>query len=413
MDKIISPKFGIQYLYILLMLSFTFQIAGELPIVRRHYIFWLVGFGFALHYASKYFSRPATSAIIAYLFFVWFNFLTRDVYFSKVMNCVEETICFIIPITMLYYLYSKNDKPLFYWVLVVFSFFLIESSIVSFWADNLFPGILRLESNKESALANEAIIGPFRRIGLSSYSLPHALPVIIPGLVYLIKQSKIKVKIPWIIVLIAALVLVYVSGSTTAFLLGGLVLVLSILVSANNRGASKSIIFITVLIIPFVFSQELQLWIIRLLQSYVPDDSLFTRKLFDMEYSILYGDTEGTVGNRTLLYQQSFDGFFSSPIIGTNGNIGGHAALLDRLATLGIVGILPLLYFLYYQVKFTIKNISKEKRAFYYLGLAAGLVMMSVKSMFGWEMWFCVLVMLPGILWWSNNDVTTKDYIKK
>lgn len=410
MEKTIYPKIGLQYLYILLMVSFTFQLSSQLPIVRRHYIFWIVGFGFAIYYASKYLLRPVSLASYTYLFFVWVNFFSGDVFFNKMMDCVEETICLIVPITMLYYLFSRNDKRLFWWLLIVFSLFLVESTIVSFWADIVFPGIMRLESNKESAIANEAIIGPFKRIGLSAYSLPHALPIVIPALVYLVKQSEIKGKIPWIIVLTASLVLLYVSGSTTALLLGGFVFLLSIIARLDKKnGSYSSMIIIALLVIPFLVSQDLQIWLIRLLQTYIPEDSLFTQKLVDMEYSFLYGDTEGTVEGRMSLYQVSIDGFFSNPLIGTNEAVGAHASLLDRLSTLGIMGIVPLVIFFFYQVRYTLRYIGEETKIFYLIGLFAGLMMTCVKGVFGWDICFCAFVMLPGILWWSDNRFISKD----
>ena len=414
MGKVLHNRTGLQYLYVLMMISFTFQLSSQIPILQRHYIFWVVGYILALSYSQRYLLQPVANYAFIYLLFVWANFFTGDVYFSKFTSCIEETNCLIVTITLLYYLFSRNDKKLFYWIFVIFSIFLVESSLVSYYANLNFPNIMRLQSNAESAEANAFLLDPFKKIGLASYSLPHALPIIIPALVYVTKKTQKFLKIRAIVVLGASWLLLYASGSFTALTLGTVILVIALIFNAKNtKGVIISSVVLSALLLPLLISEELMLNVVRYFQTITPDNTLFSNKLMDIESSLLYDTAEGSVSSRTDAYTATFEAFFSSPLWGINGKVGGHCALIDRLATLGLLGYIPLLCFLVHQIRFTLNYIKNETKFYYYLGLVSGITMMCLKGTGGWDMWFCLLVMLPGILWWLDNDVINKEYIKK
>lgn len=409
LEKATSPKFGIQYLYVLLMISFTFQISYSIPLLGKNYIFWLVGFGFAIYYSAKYLTRQVSLCAIFYLFVMWVNFFMGDSYFGGFRKCMNETVALIVPITMLYYLITRNDKRLFHWILIVFSLFLIESTIVSFMADAAFPNIMRLQSNAESAEENAFILDSFRRLGLASYSLPHAIPIIIPALVYMAKKTAKMHRWLAIVLLLAIMVMIYISGSFTALFLGAIVLVFSIIVNSQNVGTiKKTLVILLILLSPLLFSQNLQVSILEYLQNIFPDDSLVTKKLVDIENTLIYGESEGLVEGRSDLYRMTFNAILSNPLWGTSGEIGEHMALFDRWATLGLIGFIPLLFFIYYQAKYALTFISDEKRFYYFMGLLVFIVMISMKGSFSWELWFCFIVMLPGLLWWTDSIVNHK-----
>ena len=404
-NKLYTPRVGLQYLYVLMVISLTFQISNYLPLLQYHYIFWSIGILFAFLYSFKYLVRPVSFFAYIYLGLVCINCYVGDGYFKTYINCFTEAFSILAPITMLYYVFSRNDRGLFKWIIIAFALFMVESTIVSLVANTLNPGLVRLQSNEETSLANAYILEPFKRLGLTSYSLPHALPILIPAFVCWSKKLKDNYRRYSIAITVCIMLLIYASGSFTALIFGMLVLVFSLMNKGNRRSNNIRFIIIAILLLPLLINTDVQLSIVRFFQGFFDKDSIFADKVLDIEYSIKYDDTEGSVGGRNDMYMITIEEFFRHPLLGSNNELGGHCALIDRLATLGVVGLVPLLLFLYFQVKYTLYYIRDAYRGYYYLGLIAGLLMMSVKGFAGWEMWLCLLFLLPGILWFTDSKI--------
>lgn len=401
--KVTSSKYGFQYLYVLMMISLTFQLSNYLPLLQYHYIFWSIGILFAFVYSYNYLLRTVSFFAYFYLILVCLNCYFGDGYFKTYINCFTEAFSLLVPITMLYYIFSKNEKSLFKWILIAFGLFMIESTIVSLIANAINPGLVRLQSNEETNAANAFMLLPFKRIGLTSYTLPHALPIIIPAFVCMAKKCNDSIRKYMSIFTIFAILLIYASGSFTALVLGTLALIYSIMANKNGKKSSNvSFFIISVILLPLLLDTELQLSIIKYIQGFVDRDSIFALKLMDIERALRFDDAAGAVGGRNDLYMITIEEFLKNTMMGSNNELGGHCALIDRLATLGIIGFIPLILFIYKQVRYTLNYIKSSMRTYYYQGLFVGLLMMSVKGFAGWEMWFCLLVMLPGILWYTD-----------
>ena len=135
-------------------------------------------------------------------------------------------------------------------------------------------------------------------------------------------------------------------------------------------------------------------------------ETLTYHKLDDLENSLLSNEATGSLEAREEKYQSTIEVIVDNLLIGTDTEkTGGHSSIPDRLALLGLVGFIPYLLFIYLQVKFTLSNIVISKKHYYLLGMAVAIIMMSVKSMSSWPMWFLLLTILPGLLLWVDDDV--------
>lgn len=394
-----SKQYSLRYLYILVMLSMTFQLFNFLPIFDRHYIFIALGLFLAFLYAKKMFYGKYFTYLVLYLFLVILNWVSGDDFYGSTKRVIDEFMFLFLPPAMLYSLKTYSEGALFKTMFIVFMVFLLESTVVSVVANIAYPGIMRMMASGEMAIEYSAILLPFQRLGMSDYAMPHAIPALLPGLVYLTRNTKGIRMLLSIICIGITMVLVYVSNSSTALLLSVIILLFSFLVNPDRPQRSMIVLFFCMLVfIPFFFNTELQINVLEGVNSFIPEDANIHKKIVDIQSSIAYGDAEGSVENRTLLYQKTMTEFFSNPLIGSNNPVGGHAALLDRLATLGIIGFIPLVMLFYSFTKSLYANLPKNRHFYFLLGLIAALIMLAVKSSMSWALFFVLFFLLPGLL---------------
>ena len=158
-------------------------------------------------------------------------------------------------------------------------------------------------------------------------------------------------------------------------------------------------ILLFVIIIPLVLSQTAQIKMLEAVSALTQNNSLLEIKRMDIEESIMYGEGQGGVAERQSLYKTSFDTFLENPIMGVNEKkYGGHSALLDRLAVLGLLGFIPLCLILYRTYTFTLRFLTIDSRVYYKMGFLMGIIMMLAKNMFGWALLFSMFFLLPILL---------------
>ena len=382
------------YIYIIVAVCMTFTLTQHIPIIGRPWVVGPIGVLMGLSLVKiKEWSNIFT-IIVLYGLIVFVNFLTKDAYFDSIIKVLYEMIYLFVPFTMfLFFLKNLKGANL---LSVVFFVFLAECVAVSFFADSVYPGLIRMQSNDESINEYQTILEPFQRIGLSSYGLPHAIPVFIPALVFMIKRQTGKLRCGGVILLLMSLLLVYVSNSSTALILSLIVTLMSLFIYGKRR---SHMILLFVIIIPLVLSQTAQIKMLEAVSALTQNNSLLEIKRMDIEESIMYGEGQGGVAERQSLYKTSFDTFLENPIMGVNEKkYGGHSALLDRLAVLGLLGFIPLCLILYRTYTFTLRFLTIDSRVYYKMGFLMGIIMMLAKNMFGWALLFSMFFLLPILL---------------
>ena len=402
-------------LYVIVILDLTFQWFGSSPILQRQYIFIFLGIVLSFVYSKGFFRQPAFGWMMLYFFIVLLNYIMGDIFFNNIETIFyREMVPLFLTSTIMFFYFKSRDQRFFTLLIIAFGIFLIHTTIVSYWANEAFPGLMRYQSNSESAKEVNDILEYFRRIGLSNYGLPHALCIIIPGFVYLSKILRGFYRYFFILLTITAWILSYASGAFTALVLSSLSVVLALLVNPHkSKSTLYKIVIAFVLISPILSNKELQISILESVGSILPENSVGQNKILDLQSSLEYEGAEGDVAERTEKLSSTLEVIADNLVIGTDSELsGGHNALLDRFAYLGLLGIIPLCGFLYCQFVFIKRYTEGPIRYYLYIGFGCGLLMLLLKGLYIWSMWLFLFVLLPGMLCWrvsTNNTQVIKQ----
>ena len=158
------------YIYIIVAVCMTFTLTQHIPIIGRPWVVGPIGVLMGLSLVKiKEWSNIFT-IIVLYGLIVFVNFLTKDAYFDSIIKVLYEMIYLFVPFTMfLFFLKNLKGANL---LSVVFFVFLAECVAVSFFADSVYPGLIRMQSNDESINEYQTILEPFQRSDISSRITP-------------------------------------------------------------------------------------------------------------------------------------------------------------------------------------------------------------------------------------------------
>ena len=384
-----------------------------IPITGKTWLLLLVGCLICIGVTPKYFSSSQFIWCAFYLIIILINYSFGDGYFNKLPKIVNEIGAMVMMTAITYLVFSKKQDELAKNILVLFAIAMIITAIGTLVSDIAHPGVVRKLAEAQHKELDEAkYLSTFFRLGMSDYILPHGLPIMVPVLVYILKNKSLQLDRIWkilvLVLLLSSTVIVWLSGSTAVLLLYIMFLFIALMtkVSYSSRRA-RPVILLVLLILPLIISKELQIGILNVLLDITSDNestSKFASHLSDLQNSLLYNDVEGAVNSRMMRYEETFSGLSGNVIWGTDSEIGGHAALLDRFATLGIIGIIPLIGFLFTHIKMVISVISRESRIFYIESVMIALIMMSVKNMFNVEILLLFCTITPLFLYIGRNN---------
>jgi len=345
---------------------------------------------------------------VVYAVVLVLNFLAGDSYFDSIGDVIQEIAILFFTSTLSYYVfagkYVRFAKVLIYLILAIITYY----SVSSFILEQEFPGIIR-NTVYMTNLGELDDLRIYYMSGLATYQLPHALPILIPPLVMVIRQRSNPTWERFLggIVLIAVFIITFISYAATALFLSILMLLLALIVRQGSikdniaRLAVVGIIFLPIIISPS--------FILRPLSDLfsTAEDASYIDKLIDIQKLADSGTATGSVAARESRYDITFDEIIEHPILGTNEQTGDHSAIFDRWASLGLVGWIPYIVFIALQFKAIKKRISKEARPYYVLGVFAALFMLFTKNMSNWETWFMVFTILP-LMTWLQSQKTIK-----
>ncbi len=392
-------KFG-DILLLLVCFFLTFKQLNVLFPSIYTMIFLLVGCIVLLYYARNRFRGSSIMWLVLYTIVLALNYLSGDTYFDSVGDVVQEVAILFFTSTLTYYIFTKGHM----WLAIVLVFItlaiILYYSISSYYIELEYPGVIR----NTVYMTNVGDLHELRLLylrGLSTYQFSHAVPILIPPLVVGIRKSSNnkRIRIFFIVVLIAIFVITFISYAATALFLSIIMLILTLIVS---QGSTKNIIinltiagilFLPIIISPSFFLKPLY----GLLSS--AEDASYIDKLMDIQKLTDSGVSSGSVAARETKYVITINEVINHLLVGTNERTGEHSAILDRFACLGLVGWIPYLIFIYFQLKAPFRRINREFYSYYVLGVLAALFMLFTKNMSNWETWFLVFTILPLMTW--------------
>lgn len=389
------------FIFPLLIIILTWPLLGcYVTLFARSWIWLFVGCLSIFFICPSFNSQKGIFWIFTYLFIILLNYYTGDEYFNSLpVACSEFAILFFSSALGYFCLLPKyrNSSKIIMWF---FSVIIIIISLATILLDLTSPGIVRQATSAFYEMKDTTILDWGYRLGMTNYFLPHALPVIIPALVHGIKNNSLNIKsrIFLSIFLLAVLMLVYVSGVATAIIISFFILIISFFSSANKIKKNITVfVIVGIILLSFLLNQD---WLVSMFDYLInlTEEGYLHDRLVDILESMIYKDASGDLEARFDLYSVSSTEFAESILFGSNNNLGGHSAIIDRLATLGLVGIIPYVLFICFQIKTTYKRIPKGSKLFYIEGILAGIVMLLTKNMSNWEMWALIFVLLPTII---------------
>lgn len=399
--------YALSFLLILVIIAFSFYPARNLRLLGGGVTPYFVGIVVSILCVPYFFKSKAAIYAILYIFVVIANFFFGNKAIPTIGAALTESISILLPAATLYLIISRNEKDNIFNKLLLYSFIIIIiiTTFLSYQLDNLMPGIIRAAVNYE----NEEELQQFYLHGLAPYSLPHALPVLIPPCLMVIKRPfKSLHRVFAIVFLLTIIFLVTLSQSFGAFLSVLFTLVISLLIKEGGLSQNIRILVFSSIIILFISTDMVQLAVVDFFKGFFESDSKMYLKLDELAAGIVMDNISEVSGNRGNLLEQTIQAIVRNPIFGVNDkSYGNHTALLDRWACYGLVGFIPLLLFIYNIIKTTLKEIPHNLQSYYIVGVLMSLVMMSTKNMMGWFQWLCMVLILPLMfIVWKSTEKT-------
>lgn len=343
---------------------------------------------------------------------MFLNALSHDKYYSTINSVLVEISMIVLASTM--FLFSKNRNygaEFLKWaVYTTFGIIAIEV-VASFILDLEYPGIIRaLFSESITSGEREELMYPYYRMGLTNYILPHAVPMLIPPLIMGIREKRLSL---WIrlwggFFLFFVLLLVWLSGVMTAFLLSLISIIFTLFIAKGKIVNLKLFIGLFILILPFIIFDDLTLYVIQILKSLFSGNGFIKYKLELLEESLLMQQSTGDLEERQNLYMISINEFTNNILIGSNNPMGNHSMFLDRLATLGIIGFIPYIAFYYFQLTIVRKIMAPQYLLYYDQAVILGLLMMALKGITSWEIFFTLFMVMPSLFVFLSSKINAK-----
>ena len=381
------------------MASLTWTFLYHFPFFNRSWLWLLIGCIVSYFVITGYYNSKSFKYVFIYSLLVVLNVLLDDSYFNSLPLAMSEIAGLILVSSEVsFFLLNQNNK---YYSILLFVFFsiIVITAYLSYQIDTIWPGAIR-EVTVTGFGGDNTVVSQYYAMGMGSYAMSHALPVIIPPLIMGIKYSAKKwfSKLGCIFCLVAVIVYIYLGSASGALIIGMMSLVLSIFVKPGSLGTNISrIIVITILFLLFL-NQDFLLFVLDWFESFIGGEGAYQVKVDEFRMLITTGEQGDDINARLNLYSDSWSDFLVNFVWGTNGEIGGHSAIIDRFATLGIIGIVPFLIFMFKQLHLPTKFIDNNYLVYYYIGTFSGLLMLMTKNMGNWEMWLCLFLILPLLM---------------
>lgn len=304
---------------------------------------------------------------------------------------------FSMELIFLFIVYYFVERGLNGWVKAakLIMFFVVLSAIITFLFNLKQPGFYR---NVE--LMRDEFRMTYEIWGVFSYYMFHAIALLFPFLILVYKLDNNKrYKIGSIVLLLLFTYLMFSSTITTAVGLGGISAIMAFSVNTGQ----KQIKLVIALLFIILFGRDLALIIIENLMPYADGTGMY-QKLNAMHIGLLTGNEAAMTNGRSNLYNESWNAFNSNPFWGSHNAtlLGGHSLIADRLGFYGILGFLPYIIFLIFQLKMPLAYIAKPIRPYYYLSYLPYIGMMYLKNIHLYEMYCMVFIVIPGLYIWAS-----------
>lgn len=394
-------------LFIIASLSFL-VIPAWVPILRKGWQLLIVATLIIVINRHKTIDTKLMIPLVLYAIVLYLNAMSGDFLIGSTTNAINEVMMLFVPAALALYC-TKGDSGTFVkWLLIISLVFLLIELVASYIVLENQPGIIRGMHAMVMEEADPAYMFEFYKLGLLDYSMAHAIPILIPPLFCYFKEGKTKIKICCALMIIACLFLTWLSESMTALMLVILMIILGFWVNTRLSFRRNVIIiaFFVGLSVLLMSSDQIMMDILDVSSNLVGEESMQYAKIEEMRKALIEDQATGDLLSRMDRYQLSISQFLGNPILGTNMKPGRHSSLLDKLATLGLVGFVPLMLFFWNYLKTIWKTLLPNRRIYYLECIIAAFLMVFFKGMWVWPIFFFLFMVTPSMLV-TSPDIKT------
>lgn len=405
------------YSFPIFLAIFTYsQLKGLNILFARTWIWLFLAFFIAYSSIPFLLKGKALRWASYYSLVVLLNFVTGDDYFSSIGNVVLEVVMVFYCILISRYICFKKQKALIKLTTLLTIVIVVITCLLTIRMIMEIPGIVRQIAVMLNRVGGEEAVLELYWLGICEYVFIHALPILIPPLMFWVLNLKHKIMMPVALFLLVLFsYFFYMCDIGTPLFVAVFLLAASLMISRTSVKNSRIRVGVMLLLFAPFFNKNIMIDTLSIVENRIEENNLIKKKVTDMRLSIQYGKAEGAADDRQAMYDMSIDGFLNSPLWGTNDKqyIGGHSALLDRLATLGLLGAIPFVMLLYYHFKFIFDRLPEETKSFYLLSVFAFIIMIAGKNMNNIYTWLYVSIIAPCFLLFACDTKTTKKLSKK
>ena len=349
--------------------------------------------------------------LLLYAFVLCVNALAGDVFVGSLPIAINELLVLFVTSSLALYCTNTRDFSFSHSLLIIICIILAIELIASIIVAETNPGIIRGLNAIAKEEGDVAIMYEYYKLGILDYSMAHAIPILIPPLICHFKEGSIKNKIVVFSLIFFCLWLAWLSESSTAILLIVLMIFVGVMVDGKAT-INKQLVIIAVMVvftIAVMNSEYLLTGVFDVTSSLVGDDTLYSEKVEELRYSILENQATGDLETRMDKYKESLGLIIDNPLFGTNKMPGRHSSLLDKFATLGLVGIIPLVLFFFMYLKKIMTTIPNNRKFYYLECIISAFLMLLFKGMWVWPI-FLFLFMVSPCLLVINRDRSNRPF---
>lgn len=405
--KIKKTKIFVFISFLLLGEIFLFIIFEKIPLLSSFYFLclcWLL----ALFFLKLNILWDRSLLYVYFFILLYFILMLFDIYNIDFNWFLNEILPVFIAIAIYTYFIKVKDfkgLALISFISLIFIFISLITSIIGL---NKYPLAARELAGVLALEGDYARIDYYRNLGIGNYGFFSCVAFMVPVIVYQIKKNKGALKIFLIVLLIFMLLGLVRAQYTTQLIIGTIGLILAI--GGTNR-LKTSVVLVSLLLLIIIFTPRS--FISDLLASFsnIFSGSVLQERLYDLSIAINqgFGSTDTHAGMRAARIPFLLNEFSKSPIIG-GGESTGHVFWLDRLSMYGLIGIIPWILIITYQIKFNLKNLNNEFQFYYLISIIAFIALGFYKNTGGKEVFFSIFLIIPGL---NYLDYLYKPQINK
>lgn len=246
---------------------------------------------------------------------------------------------FIYPLLALYLIRCGNSKTVKK-VFIIIGVSYIITGITTYIGCQMFPNASR---NLAAMLSSEnpALYVMYMKFNIGSFSFIYTLVLVLPLLIYLIRDKKVNVF--WGFISLVVIIMAVVASEYTTALLFLFVCLMPFFVP-KYFGIKNILWVILCTLFLYVIGKPFVGQILESLADVINSETIAER-LYNLSVFFTNGSqhVDGDVESRINVYNLSIEAFLRSPFWGSsNAKVGGHSYILDCLGKYGLLGLIAM-----------------------------------------------------------------------